>query len=342
MSNSNLGNIFKDGFLVDVDVSFWSASKKLTEEDMGLDNVSAAYTLGKKYLIPREVMQAFRRIESRARALVENSSFKFPIGNARFIPKKKFIKINEELKKHQSEYDALVEDLISKYQDYRENMKPVYLEAAEKAYMNKSPDTMTFGLDHDPEAEKKAFVDQFMARIDACYPPVESLRSKFSLQWAVFEIALPRIREGDADMIAEDQAIRQKIEEDYQNQMHAKIGTFVNDVVGVLRQETIELCNHITSNITEGKVIKSTTIQSLTNFIDKFRDMNFVGDKTIEDSLNSIRKELIDVHPTSAFTDNAELQTELKRRLNLVAQQASSMTDINSITGEYRRKINWE
>lgn len=342
MSNNNLTNLFNDGFLVDINVSFWSAAKKLNEEDMGLDNVSDAFTLGKKYLIPREVIQEFRRIESRARALIDNSSFKFPIGSARFIPNKKFVKVNEELKKHQADYAALVDNLITRYDEYREKMKPVYLEAAETAYINKTPETQEFGPDYDREAEKKAFIEQFMARIDACYPPAESLRDKFSISLAVYELALPRLKEGNADQIAESLDTREKLAEDYRKQMHTQISSFVTDVVSVLRQETVEICNHIASNITEGKVIKSTTIASLTNFIEKFSDMNFMGDQSIEDSLNSIRKELIDAHPTAEFQDNEELKVELKRRLNLVAEQAAAMTDVNSITGQYRRKINWE
>ena len=73
-------NLFNDGFLIDVNVSFWFASKKLTEEDMGLDEVSDAYTLGKKYLIPREVIAAFRHVENKARHLVERNSFQVPCG----------------------------------------------------------------------------------------------------------------------------------------------------------------------------------------------------------------------------------------------------------------------
>jgi hypothetical protein len=37
-----------------------------------------------------------------------------------------------------------------------------------------------------------------------------------------------------------------------------------------------------------------------------------------------------------------DLQDELKRRLNLLVDSASDMTDISSITGEYKRKIEWQ
>ena len=60
-------------------------------------------------------------------------------------------------------------------------MRPVYLEAAEKAYMNRKPETETFGLERDIVAEKQTFIDTFMARIEALYPPVSTLKQRFSL-----------------------------------------------------------------------------------------------------------------------------------------------------------------
>lgn len=338
---NDVQNLFKDGFLVDLDVSYWSGARKLREEDMGLTDISEAYSLGKKHLIPAKVMHAFKLIESRTRALVDNSSFRFPIGNARFIPKRKFAKVNEELKAYQAKYLALVDDLVTNYQQYRDEMRPIYLKAAEEAFTTLTSKITTFLIDHDPITEKAAFIQQFMARIEVCYPPVESLRQKFAIDLAVYEVALPRIREGDAEDIASNLDVQSKVQEDYRNQMHTKITAFMDDVVSVLRQETIDICKHITKNIADGKVIKGTTIQSLTTFIEKFKDMNFVGDKSIEESLDSVRKDLLDAHPTSAFSDNEELKVDLQRRLNLIADQASSMTDINSVTGEYRRKINW-
>jgi hypothetical protein len=341
MNDNDIKTLFNDGFLFDIDVSFWTATRKLNEEDMGLEDVSEAYTLGKKLLIPARIMQAFRRIESRARALLDNSSFKFPLGNAKYVPKPKFIKVIEELKAYQSEYKALVEDLILNYQAYREEMRPVYLKAAEEAYETKAS-KRTIALNLDPALEKAMFIEQFMARINSCYPPAESLRDRFAIVWDVYEIALPRLQTGDADQITESLELHNQVEADYRNQMHTKINAFVEEVVSVLRQEAIQICKHVATNIAEGKVVTNRTIQSLTTFMDKFKDMNFVGDRTIEESLESVRKELLDLHTPAQISDNAELKVELQRRLNLIADQASSMTDISSVTGQYKRKINWQ
>jgi hypothetical protein len=82
-------NIYTDGVLTDVNVRYWTAAILLNAEDMGLKkaDIVEAFKLGKKLLIPAEVIHEFRAIEGRARRVVEKNSFQFPIGNARFVPR---------------------------------------------------------------------------------------------------------------------------------------------------------------------------------------------------------------------------------------------------------------
>lgn len=341
MNEQNFSNLFNDGMLVDLTVRFYSAQRKLKEEDIGLDEVSEAFSLGKKLLLPHEVMHEFRLNESRARALIDDASYRFPIGNAQFIPKRKFVKLVNELKALQQKNKELVDDLVANYPKYREQMRPIYRKAAAEAYdtkfaKNGSTQTNLLG------DAKEQFIEKFLARIDACYPDVHSLESKFGIELAVFEVALPKLHESDASDVATDMALQSELADEYRRQMQTKITSFVDDAVSVLRQEAIELCRHVSTNIAEGKVITTRTLGSLTTFIEKFQDMNFVGDESIEQSLNSLRKEIIDANPPSEFTSNDELKIELQRRLNLIVEQAASVSDINSVSGEYRRKINWE
>jgi hypothetical protein len=341
MNDKDLQNLFNDGYLVDLNVSYWSAAKKLHEEDVGLNDVSEAFSLGKKLLIPYDVMHQFKLIESRARALIDKSSFRFPIGNARFIPKRKFVKVINELKEFQAKYKELVADLVTNYQKYRDLMRPIYEKAADDAYKTKLSQSGSQQTDLLQD-DKQKFIDEFMARIETCYPAVGSLESKFAIDLAMFEVALPKLREGDTAEVTESLELQQQVAEEYRKQMSTKITSFVDDAVNVLRQEALDMCKHISSNISEGKVINGRTLTTITTFIDKFQDMNFVGDKTVEASLESLRKEIIDAHPVAAFSDNEELKIDLQRRLNLIAEQAASTTDINSVTGQYKRKINWE
>jgi hypothetical protein len=300
----------------------------LTPEDMGLklENVSDAFKLGKKMLVPENVLREFRTVENKARHMVNENSFEFPIANARFVPKIKIERVIAELKLLQEAYDTLTFNLVNNYARYQTEMAPIFKEAAEIAYAAQAPSGVQEFSIESQEAEKAAFIERFMSRINNLYPNVNSLASKFSLSWDVYEIA-------PTTGIAT---------EEYRIQAREKIGHFIDDVVSTLRTQTMELCTKITSNIKSGKVIRGKTLSSLREYIDEFSEMNFVGDTLIEEQLNSLRSNFLNVHENNVIADNSNLQEELGRRLNTIVETIEATSDISTITGSYRRKISFE
>ena len=339
-------SIFIDGVLMQIHVSFWSGARILRPEDLGLkpEQVATAYKLGRKMLVPEEVIRNFRRIEGQARRIVEENSHHFPIGSANFVTRKSFAKITKKLDVLKAKYLALVDDLVTKYDQYRQEILPVYEEAADNAFLTSTPEMMVGGLDtYDREADRMAFKTAFLARLNNYYPPVESLKAKFSLAWDIYEIAAPQLRETNGTSVIESEEERAKSVITARTHMQNKIEGFVTDVVKVLRTEATEVCSRIATAIKEGRVIRSTTVNSLKVFIERFKDMNFVGDQTIEAQLDAIQKELLEAHPNTAFLEDVELKEELGRRLNLVVEEAGKLSDqdLDSVTGDYKRKVNW-
>jgi len=337
-------NIFKDGILVDINVCFWSGAKILTAQDLGLDEkkIVGAYKLGRKMLIPADTIRTFRALESKARHLIEQNSFKFPLGNARFVPKKKFPRILKSLKEYQQKYTELTEALIANYDNLRLEMLPVYTEAATTAFERHIPiGTHEFSIE-SLEQKKENFIIEFLARIREFYPEAETLRGRFSLNWDVYEIALPRLKITNAEKLADKQIKTEIANEEYKEQTQKKISAFIDEVVTTLRQEAVTFCDNIVKNIKEGKVISGRTLKSLKNFVSNFSEFNFVGDAVVENQLNALKEEFLDKHTTPAIAKDMQLQVELQRRLRIVSELASNVTDINSVTGEYHRKINWE
>ena len=346
LPTNDFTSIFIDGVLMQIHVSFWSGAKILRPEDLGLksEQVATAYKLGRKMLVPEEVIRNFRRIEGQARRIVEENSQNFPFGSANFVTRKSFPKIVQKLDMLKTEYLSLVDDLVAKYDQYRQEILPVYEEAADSAFMTSTPEMMVGGLDtYDREADRVAFKAAFLARLNSYYPPVETLRARFSLVWDIYEIAAPQLRETDEASVIETEEERAKSVVAARAHMQNKIESFVTDVVKVLRVETTEVCSRIATAIKEGKVIRSTTVNSLKAFIERFKDMNFVGDQTIEAQLDAIQKELLDTHESTAFLDNVELKEELGRRLATVVEDAGKLSDqdLNAVTGGYKRKVNW-
>jgi len=349
---SNVHLVFRDGVLVTVHVSYWTGSIMLRAQDLGLDpmNVAETFHLGKKELVPAKIIQAFRKIEGRARALVNRDSFYFPIGNARFVPRRKFVKVLRELKKCEVEFNVLIDDIVENYEQYRQQMIPIYQKASETAYetmlieaQRRTHETMPEGLQ-----TKEEFTVEFMKNIEGHYPKAESLRKRFGLYWDVYEVAMPRMKMTAEEKVIQDQQEKEKAEQEaeenrryYQEQVRQKMNSFIGDVVSSLRAEAIELCTKIVTNIKEGKVVKEGSLKKLGEFVDRFSDLNFVGDVKIEQELNKLRKEFLQPHSAEAIHTDEDLKAELSRRLNVLVEMASDVTDINSVTGEYHRKILW-
>lgn len=322
-------NLFKDGALIDIHVCGWTGSIMLTAEDMGLkeDKVNEAFKLGRKMLIPDDVIAQFKSVENRARHASEFPyGLKFPIGSARFVPKYNMPKVIETLQQCNEEYNALADNLVAHYEEYKAAMLPSYREAAEVAFLQQEPiGVQEFSME-GREALKQDFIDRFLNRISSAYPSVQAVRAKFSLDWAIYEIAEP---------------MEEYAAEEWRTQARQKIGQFVDDVVGQLRSETVNVCNRIATSIKEGKVIRSSSIDSLRSFVDKFKSLNFVGDARIDEQLTQLKNEFLDTHTHEQLSE-PDMQAQLKRRLTEIVEVASDVSDVSSISGTYRRKISWE
>jgi len=344
MDNNTLKKVFEDGILVDVNVSYWSGAKALTPNDLGLDpkQVTSAFKLGKKFLVDKNVIQSFRTIEGRARRVVELNSFQFPIGHARFVPAKAFPKVLTQLKEYQAEYNRLVDNLVENYDKYRQDMVPVYREAAEQAFLqSEETGVQEFNLD-EREARKSRYITAFLERINGFYPAAESLRGRYRLDWDIYVTSMPDLDQQDSDLLASGIVLRETLIAEYQQKAKEKISSFVEDVVGSLRTQTVDLCSRVAESIKNGVAINSRTIKSLREFIDRFQTLNFVGDAGLEEQLNSFKKEFLDAHLTESITTEDELKTELGRRLHVLVEAASEIGDIDNVTGGYRRKIQWQ
>lgn len=322
MENIMLERIFKDGILVDVNIRAWTGSLALTPSDLGLKEteVATAYHLGRKFLIPEEVIREFKTLDGRARHAVERASFPFPIGATRFMPRVRFEKVEEELLEIRRDYMAQVDSLIEHYEEYKAKMIPVYQQASEQAWSKQQSAGVQTQSPEELEKAKTEYLETFMTKIRAAYPTADYLRGCYSLTWDVFKVAPS---EEDAK---------------YNQQIKDKMESFIGDVVTSLRQETIDLCTKISTNIAGGKVVRGKTLNSIKNFIERFKSLNFIGDATIETQLESLKKEFLDVH-TSESMETAEVQVELQRRLKDLANVAGSFNDVSAITGLYKRKV---
>ena len=325
----DIGHLFKSGILVQVHVRFWSGQRALTPEDLGLDpnTISEAFTLGRKYLVNEDLIREFRIRDSRARRTVNENGFSFPIGNACFIPRARLDKVLGELESVRAEFLKLRDELVANYESHRVEMIPVYREAARSAYTNQEAVQTEFSIE-DREVALKEYTQKFLDRVATFYPSAANLAARFDIEWTVFEVQPPSEK-------------TQYASEKWKQAISEKMDTFISETVSALRQETLTVVDRVHAALTGGKVY-GKTLNSLSDFIGKFKDLNFVGDKKIEEQLDALRKEVLDVYPLDKVNDEPEIQQAIIERLVKIHEAAENVADIGDVAGEYKRRVVWQ
>lgn len=164
------------------------------------------------------------------------------------------------------------------------------------------------------------------------------MRHLFYMEWDVFNVALPR----KAQLVAFDKkkhAEGEKALQRYKMQLEQRMAEFIGEVVGTMREKVIEVCVNIQEKLKSGEVITNRSLNSLRGVIERFREMNFVGDERIEGLLNRMDKELLGDRDAETYQNNDALQRELTKSLDGLVKAATAVTDVSEITGGYGRRI---
>jgi len=328
---NHIEKIMKSGILIDLNIRFWTGQVKLNHDDLGFtqkDISTELITLGRKNLIPSDDRKSFRRIESRARALVDQHSFPFPIGNAKFVPDSVVPVLIEGLTELQKEYTDTVNSFIRGYPKMRKVMMFQFKKSMPAIYKRTGAKrTRT----------PKEFTELFTKKIETLYPDPQIVKLKFSLQWRFFEVNLPNFKKRSNQFFAKRTELNEKMSREYQATARREIETFLGDVVGTLRDETVKTCSFVTDKIKKGEVVTEKNLNTLRKFVDKFEMLNFMGDSDIGEQLATLRKTCL--KGVITYKDNKKATGKLKRTLNNVMKSCADISDVSTVTGNWKRKI---
>lgn len=331
----SFSNVFTHGNLVDINVNMWTGQKNLTAEDLGLDeeSLSKAYSLGKKKLIPREVISTFKHFDYKARYELIKHSFPFEFGSARFVPKKVFVKFAEKMEKLIKEFNKAADELERNYPRYRLEMRKEYVEAAHEAYrINKS-------LHKGFDMAENDFVNQFLERIEKHYPSAEDIRSRFKLDYVVFRMEIPDISQASYEDITEEGDKVRLLEDAYKRNLDKKVNSFVDNVVRSLRSKAYDALIHVAESVRRGKTITTATFNMLNSMIQEYEDMDIVGDQKFKKLLLDFKKRFLDNYTPAQVKNDAKIRRTLYHDLKGLATIAKEKNVIKEIAEAYRKRI---
>jgi len=274
-----LDAVCRRGVLVATSVRYWRGCKKLSPEDLGLDPAHVSdrlIQLGHKRLIPRDALQAFALIESRVQATVESSSFPFLGGIGRFVPNPRLGDLMDRLEKLRDEFREATLDFVAGYGPLRETALAEWREAAQ--HLNGS-------------------AERLIATIEQSFPPAGEIAKRFAFETRLFQIAAPdsirlEVVEGIAQMEAAED--RRRIADEATRRIQADLDGFIRESVTTLREEAGRLAGEVLETIDQSTIIvHQRTLDRLTDFIERFRALNFAGDTQLEQTLERFRRDLL-------------------------------------------------
>jgi hypothetical protein len=303
--NHLLDALTREGVLISVSVRFWRAAKKLQAADLGLDPDDVAerlISLGHKRLLPKDALAAFALIESRAHALVEASSFPFMNGIARYLPNARLSDVTHRLAQLEAEFNGARTDFAAEYARLRTEAIREWHEAASR-------------LVRDP--------DRVVATINAAFPKPDRLDRYFSFNVSLFQVRAPEALETELITASDQQAIleaRRQASVDAKAKIAEGVEAFVQDAVASLREQTATLCDEMLASMREGKT-HQRTLNRLVDFIDRFKQLNFAGDRDLEARLEEVRKQFL-TRTAETYRDSDSARRKLDAGIRGLAEEA--------------------
>jgi hypothetical protein len=326
--------IFTHGNLVDINVSMWTAVRKLQPEDLGLpaDKISGAFSLGHKKLVPAEVMREFDHLDYLARRAVEKYSFPFVFGAARFVPKKLMVTLANELDMLIQEYNTLADKFMLDYTKHKISMRKEFVKAATEAYVRAKA---FCGFDKD----KEEFINVFLERVETFYPPVEDIRAKFQMSYVVYQAALPDLSQATYADIAEEGDKIRLMQDAYQRTLNKKVELFVDGIVSEQRKRAEEVLVRFAEMLQPNRVVNEASLSAVRNMIAEYERMDIMDDTAFKTLLGEFKQRLIDNFSAKEIRNNSTLRKALVDELQILIRSASDSTVIQALAKSYREKI---
>jgi len=309
-TNHLMDALTRSGVLITVSVRYWRATKKLNAEDIGLDPdrvTDRLISLGHKKLLPKNVLEPFALIESRAHRAVETNSFPFLNGLGHFVPNRLLTPLTEKLDGLAAEFESATREFLAHYAERRTQALEEWREVATK-------------LVRDPE--------HLVATIDASFPAVGKMQRHFGFATQLFQIRAPEHVQLDLTNAVEQESLQQARDDAARKatkQIETGVQQFMTDTVATLREQTAQLCHEMLETIRTGKSgVHQRTLNRLTSFIDQFKQLNFMGDFELEAMLNRTRSELL-TRSAEEYRDNTVARTQLQNGLSALADTARQL-----------------
>jgi hypothetical protein len=315
---SIVDRLAREGVLVRVHIGRWRASHKLSPQDLGLDPKEAKplleqVELGRKLLLPRQILDELRRIEDRGRRNLQNHSLDTLLGP--FMPASEFPRFRTEHEKLKEEYMAIRDQIVGRLPELREQVARAFRNAAEAIYPRVASKT---------NITLEEFREEYTQRALRLFPDEQTIRNSFYFEYELAYVPLSSelvAEEARRAEIVRNQQLREELRRHVYERKKEEVDRFLTDVVQRLRSIVYHTVSSALNQVRRGKVPRST-VEKLRNLVERVSALNVYGDAEIERAIRELEKvvgtsgPIPHVPPSRLETVLADLEEVCRTALN--------------------------
>jgi hypothetical protein len=272
------------------------------------------------------------------------------------VPKRAFEDFNTEFEALKSGYMSFVQDLVINYDTYKREMRTDFIAAAKEAYERPTklhdvedqvlclPRT-TKGPDGEDvtvsvEITLDQYINEFLDRIEKCYPNQSTIASKFSMDFVAFQMELPDLTEATIDDVAEENQKIMLLQDAFQKKMRKEMEQYAEKIVKENRDRANKVIQALTTNIQKKTRFTETTFNMILNMIETFISLNIVDDFLLEEALKNFKDKYLVKMNAKQIRQSAPTQLAMLEDLTQINAIIQNASEIQALAEAYKAKIN--
>jgi hypothetical protein len=303
--------LMQKGVLVQLHIGYWRPYSRLSENELGISehgSVKEYLQLGRKKLLPPEVVARLENIEKRARYALEENSFKCFWG--RFVPVTAWNRWRNENESIKSQFYAIRDEVISNLPQSIGQLRDIYAQMAIEAYKRSK---------YDSEAQvPEHYIETFISKCLEQIPSPDDMKRLFKYEEVYTYIPLPsqlgQLRQSGS---SEDIMKRQVAREMNQHKQEM-VADFLAEINTNLRDMVIQVCQSVRDSIRRNERLVPRSVMGLRNLLSKLERLNFHDDDQLTRMMEDIR---IEIDKPSGKRDIPNLDAILSEVLDSCREQ---------------------
>jgi hypothetical protein len=276
--------LMQKGVLVALHIGYWRPYSRLSESELGISedgSVKEYLQLGRKKLLPPEMVARLENIEKRARYVLEENSFKCFWG--RFVPVTAWNRWRDENDDIKAQFYSIRNEVITNLPQSIGQLREIYAQMAAEAYKRSKYDSEA----HVPEHYTETFISRCLEQI----PSPDDMRRLFRYEEVYTYIPLPNQITLQQNGSPED-TMRRQVAQEINDHKQEMVADFLVEINASLRRTIVNACQSVRDSIRRNERLVPRSVMGLRNLLSKLERLNFHDDDQIKNVIDEIRVEM--------------------------------------------------